>query len=70
MTYKINGRMPEEIKRGLYCCSNDEEGSACDKCPYNLGLLESGCIGMFAADALAYIQHLEAERGVQNSEEE
>ena len=53
-------KTPDEIKKGLDCCSNDEEGSACDKCPYNLGFGEYACIGMFAADALAYIRQLEA----------
>ena len=55
-------KTPEEIKKGLYCCTNDEDGCNCEHCPYNLGLLESGCIAMFAADALAYIQQLERER--------
>lgn len=55
-------KTPDEIKKGLYCCSHDEDGCNCEHCPYNLGLLESGCIAIFAADALAYIQRLERER--------
>ena len=56
MADTINGRTPEEIKKGLECCSLPYK---CDKCPY---------FGMpcgsddLSADALALIKQLERER--------
>lgn len=60
MTEKINGRTPEEIKKGLECCMFDDEGMRnCDECPY----INDGCIyDKLNKDALAYIQQLERER--------
>jgi len=54
-------KRPDEIKKGLECCmdyqSCTEYGEP--KCPYN-DVKE--CVDTLLADALAYIQHLEAER--------
>ena len=56
MKDKINGRTPEEIKKGLECCSSN---GFCHKCPYD-GM---PCNNLeLEADALAYIQQLERER--------
>lgn len=57
MTDKINGRTPEEIKKGLEYCSGMHDHSYCRECPYS----EDDCDEM-TRDALAYIQQLEAER--------
>jgi len=62
MDNTINGRTPEEIKKGLECCSKDEDGCCCENCLYNLGELSFECIPMTQRDALAYIQQLERER--------
>ena len=55
---KINGRTPEEIKRGLeYCIS--ESVLSCDECPY----AGKPCDSMqMLKDAIALIQQLERER--------
>ena len=56
MNNTINGRTPEEIKKGLECCSVHDK---CDKCPYD-GM---PCNDLeLERDALAYIQQLERER--------
>lgn len=56
---KINGKTPEEIKKGLECCmdyqSCTEYGEP--KCPYND---VTKCMEALLSDALAYIQHLES----------
>ena len=58
MSNKINGRTPEEIKKGLECCS---DGFTCPKnCPY--GSVCGGARMQLNADALDYIQQLERER--------
>ena len=62
MDNKINGRTPEEIKKGLLQCSEDADGCNCEGCPYDLGEFTCKCIPANQKDALAYIQHLEAER--------
>lgn len=55
MTTTINGRTPEEIKKGLECCSV----VACGSCPYEYYCnLENGYVKI-SNDALAYIQQLE-----------
>jgi hypothetical protein len=60
---KINGRTPEEIKRGLECCTDvcDEGCNACvyDR-PYNRR--DKLCLVQLKVDALSLIQQLEAER--------
>lgn len=62
MNDKINGRTPEEIKKGLECRKQgyaERCGYDCSKCDvYVPGYL----IGDLLNDALAYIQQLERER--------
>lgn len=54
---KINGRTPDEIKKGLECCYNPAMvHDTCSACPYNED--EDGCRDIFA-DALAYTRQLE-----------
>jgi len=55
----INGRTPEEIKRGLECCIN--WGTGCIECPYD-NLLPDECVVAMKSDNLDLIQQLEAER--------
>ena len=58
MTDKINGRTPEEIKKGLECCCIDD----CNMCTYEENCFsedEELCESM-VADAIALIQQLEA----------
>lgn len=53
-------KTPEEIKKGLECCQTDSEGMLlCDECQYKT----SGCTcySKLHADALTYIQQLEAQ---------
>ena len=54
----INGRTPEEIKKGLECCSVD--GLSCSNCSYCVSC--DADIHALERDALAYIQQLERER--------
>ena len=54
----INGRTPEEIKRGLECCSVDD--LSCSNCSYCVSC--GADIHALERDALAYIQQLERER--------
>lgn len=56
-TDKIKGRTPEEIKWALKHC-NEPVPTACTGCPYNGTCLEHAP----EIDALALIEHLEAER--------
>lgn len=62
MDNTINGRTPEEIKRGLECCN---AFNACLRCPYEK-IVDTehgwGCVVIRNADTLAYIQQLERER--------
>jgi len=58
MTTTINGRTPEEMKKGLECCFPCEEPD-CLECPYR-GV--ASCAGTRMDDTLAYIQQLERER--------
>ena len=53
-------KTPDEIKKGLECCISDTYGCN-EKCPY-FNSLSNGvdCAVKMHADALAYIQHLEA----------
>lgn len=56
---------PDEIKKALKC---HRDGRACHDCPYEQGRTFSvdgvtfGCSKDIVADALAYIERLEAER--------
>lgn len=65
MTDKINGRTPEEIKKGLECCKPvwvDNHWKTCDtKCPY-IEDVDGFCREQLIVEALAYIQQLERER--------
>lgn len=65
MTDTINGKTPEEIKRGLECCKPvwvDNHWKTCDtKCPY-IDDVGGFCRAQLMADALALIQQLERER--------
>ena len=56
MSNTINGRTPEEIKRGLECCIAH---TSCDICPY---LGTNNCMSVNTADAISYIRQLERER--------
>lgn len=52
-------KKPEEIKKGLECCSADD--LHCDKdCPYQYDCLEVSRYKGLESDALAYIQQLES----------
>lgn len=51
---------PDEIKKGLECCSG--VGRCFGECPYYNGNTNIECIRHKSADALAYIQQLERER--------
>ena len=57
MSELINGRTPGEIKQALKHC-NEPVPTACTGCPYNGTCLEHAP----EIDALALIEHLEAER--------
>lgn len=51
----INGKTPEEIKKGMECCvGNTRE---CMQCPYPIGF---ECFEQPMKDAIAYIQQLES----------
>lgn len=51
-------RTPDEIKKGLGCCSED----GCKKCPYWEDCNMADGFSELAGDALALIQQLEAEQ--------
>lgn len=57
MTDKINGRTPEEIKRGLECCNVKY---SCFECPYRSD--GKNCPEYLANDVFDLIQQLERER--------
>ena len=62
-------KSPDEIKKGLECCSSI--ANCADGCPYHVtvegsfGCEEMGCEDGLLPDALAIIQHLEAENAEQ-----
>lgn len=58
MNNKINGRTPEEIKKGLELCigNSDLSEDYCEKCPY---IPDASCRDTLEIDALALIQRLE-----------
>ena len=49
-------RTPDEIKKGLECCSED----GCKSCPYEQDCYTTDGFSALAADALDLIQQLEA----------
>lgn len=59
MITTINGRTPEEIKKGLESCINWETG--CIECPYD-NLPHDECVFAMKSDNIALIQQLERER--------
>lgn len=60
MSELINGRTPEEIKRGLRC---NMAGQHCNFCSYQIDCIsEDGDPGVINRDALALIERLESER--------
>ena len=58
MNNTINGRTPDEIKKGLNHCSED----GCKQCPYKYDCDMADGFSVLAGDALAYIHQLERER--------
>ena len=52
-------KSPDEIKKGLECCKEDECFGDRENCPYTAD--PKLCVGVMCADALALIQQLEAE---------
>ena len=58
MNNTINGRTPDEIKKGLNHCSED----GCKQCPYKYDCDMADGFSVLAGDALAYIRQLERER--------
>ena len=58
MDSTINGRTPEEIKKGLECCMGVAD---CLACPYKKEYSDGSksCVETSTKDALAYIQQLE-----------
>lgn len=50
---------PDEIKKGLECCKEDECFGDRENCPYTAD--PKLCVGVMCADALALIQQLQAE---------
>lgn len=61
MTDLINGRTPEEIKKWLQCCFTP--CSCYGECPYYCDKGDIGdCTTELANDALALIQHIEAQQ--------
>lgn len=64
-------KTPDEIKKALECHKN---GRACYDCPYeqvrtfSVDGVTFGCSHDIVADALAYIEQLEAEREGKNDE--
>ena len=59
----INGRTPEEIKKGLECCSQNTYTCG-EGCPYEIECQRMGRSNDVILDTLAYIQQLERERDV------
>ena len=60
MTTTINGRTPEEIKKGLEYCASAV--APCESCPFVTGT-DAECIQHMSECALAYIQQLENQIG-------
>lgn len=53
-------KTPDEIKRGLECCTCIDDRDTCVECPYNGTYRKGTCITALEADVLAYIRELEA----------
>lgn len=60
MDNTINGRTPEEIKKGLEVCGKQAECNLCGY--YHSHPVDENCVELLLADNLALIQQLEAER--------
>ena len=58
MNNTINGRTPDEIKKGLNHCFED----GCKQCPYKYDCDMADGFSVLAGDAFAYIHQLERER--------
>lgn len=56
-------RTPDEIKKGLECCKEDECFGDRQNCPYTAD--PKLCVGVMCADALALIQQLQAQNAEQ-----
>ena len=52
-------KSPDDIKKGLECCKEDECFGDRENCPYTAD--PKLCVGVMCADALALIQQLQAE---------
>lgn len=53
----INGKTPEEIKKGILC------DGPCNECPYRRNIVsEGGCSEAVSRDTIDYIQQLESSR--------
>lgn len=52
-------KKPDEIKKGLECCKEDECFGERENCPYTAD--PKLCAGVMCADALALVQQLEAQ---------
>ncbi len=52
-------KTPDEIKKGLECCKEDECFGERENCPYTAD--PKLCVGVMCADALALIQQLQSE---------
>ena len=56
-------KTPDEIKKGLECCKEDECFGDRENCPYTAD--PKLCVGVMCADALALIQQLQDENAQQ-----
>ena len=56
-------KTPDEIKKGLECCQEDECFGERENCPYTAD--PNLCVGVMCGDALALIQQLQAENAEQ-----
>ena len=55
MTQKMTMKTPDEIKKGLECCSED----GCKGCPFEEDCMMADGFSVLAYDALEYIRQLE-----------
>ena len=62
MNNTINGRTPEEIKKGIYCCYINLDERECGECPYIIDdVIDCDCTP--GKDAYDYIRQLENQIG-------
>lgn len=61
-------KTPEKIKKGLAFCAY--YNGNCEQCNYEYGARNNYCMESLAADALSYIQQLEAEIKILKNEKE